>query len=81
MNNYYIKITKHLNLKLNTAFNTMNIEQITSEFTNHVSIKNIHEVFPKVSSNNSEFTKVTEKITLNTTFSNEHVREIERCTR
>ena len=52
MNNYYIKITKHLHLKLNTAFNTMDIEQITSEFTNHVSIKNIHEVF----------TKVTEKV-------------------
>ena len=51
-----------MHLKLNTAFNTMDIEQITSEFTNHVSIKNIHEVFPKVSSNNFEFTKVTEKV-------------------
>ena len=61
MNNYFINITKHLNLKPQTASNTMDIEQITSAFNNHVSIKKICEVFPEISSNNFEFTKVTEQ--------------------
>ena len=61
MNNYFINITKHLNLKPHTASNTMDIEQITSAFNNHVSIKKIREVFPEISSNNFEFTKVTEQ--------------------
>ena len=39
----------------------MNIEQITSAFNNHVSIKKIREVFPEISSNNFELTKVTEE--------------------
>ena len=39
----------------------MNIEQITSAFNNHVSIKKIREVFPEISSNYFEFTKVTEE--------------------
>ena len=60
MNNYFISITKHLNLKPHTASNTMDIEQITSAFNNHVSIKKIREVFPENSSNNFEFTKFTE---------------------
>ena len=37
----------------------MNIEQITSAFNNHVSIKKTREVLPEISSNNFEFTKVT----------------------
>ena len=61
MNNYFINITKHLNLKPHTASNTMDIEQITSAFNNHVSIKKIRQVFPEISSNNFEFTKVTEQ--------------------
>ena len=39
----------------------MEIEQITSAFNNHVSIKKVREVFPEISSNNFEFTKVTEQ--------------------
>ena len=61
MNNYFISITKHLNLKPHTASNTMDIEQIISAFNNHVSIKKIREVFPEISSNNFEFTIVTEQ--------------------
>ena len=38
MNNYFINITKDLNLKLQTASSTMDIEEITSAFNNHVSI-------------------------------------------
>ena len=61
MNNYFINIIKHLNLKPHTACNTMDIEQITSAFNNHVSIKKIREVFSEISSSNFEFTKVTEQ--------------------
>ena len=61
MKNYFINITKHLNLKPHTASNTMDLEQITSAFNNHVSIKKMREVFPEISSNNFEFTKVTEQ--------------------
>ena len=56
MNNF---ITKHLNLKPHTASNTMNIEQITSAFNSHISIKKIREVFPEIGLNNFEFTNVT----------------------
>ena len=61
MNNYFINIKKHLNLKPHTASNTMDKEQITSAFNNHISIKKIREVFPDISSNNFEFTKLTEQ--------------------
>ena len=61
MNNYLISITKHLNFKSHTASNTVDMEQITSAFNNHVSIKKIREIFPEISSNNFEFTKVTEQ--------------------
>ena len=61
MNNYFINIKKHLNLKPHTASNTMDKEQITSALNNHISIKKIREVFPDISSNNFEFTKLTEQ--------------------
>ena len=61
MNNYFINITKRLNLKRHTASNTMDIEQIISAFNNHVNIKKIREVFPEISSNNFEFIKFTEE--------------------
>ena len=41
MNNYFISITKHFSLKPDTTSNTMDIEQITSAFNNHVSITKI----------------------------------------
>ena len=61
MNNYFINIKKHLNLKPYTASSRMNIEQVTSAFNNHVSIKKIREVFPEISSSNFEFAKVIEE--------------------
>ena len=72
MNNYFLNITKYLYLKPRTTSNTMDIEQIISAFNNQVSIKKIREAFPEISSNNFEFTKVTEEsvknenLTLNT---------------
>ena len=38
MKNYFVNITKLLNLKPHTASNTMGIQQTTSAFNNHVSI-------------------------------------------
>ena len=39
----------------------MDIEQITSAFNNDVSIKKIRVIFPEISLNDLEFTKVMEK--------------------
>ena len=61
MNNYFANITKHLNLKHRTASNTMDTEQITSAFNNHVTIKKTRDASLEISSNNFEFTKVTEE--------------------
>ena len=44
MNNNFINITKHLNLKPHTASNTMVIVQGTA-FGNHVSINKVREAF------------------------------------
>ena len=60
MTSYFINIAEHLNLRLHTASNTMDIQQITSTFNNHISIKKIREVFPEISSNHFKFTEVTE---------------------
>ena len=61
MGNYFINITKRLNLKPHTASDTIDIEQITSAFNSHVSIKKVREVCPEISSNNFEFIKVNEE--------------------
>ena len=61
MDNYFIQITKHLNVKTHTAYNRMDIEQITSAFQNHVSIKNVREVCSEISLNDFEFIKVNEE--------------------
>ena len=61
MNNYFINITRRLNLKPYTASNTIDIEQIISAFNNHVNIKKIRDVFPEIRSYNFEFIKFTEE--------------------
>ena len=45
VNNYFINITKTLNLKPYKCFNSMNINEIISIFDNHISIKKIKEYF------------------------------------
>ena len=62
MNNYFINITKILNLKPYKCFNTMNISEIISTFDNHIIIKNIKAYFLDASNNNFEFTVVSEDI-------------------
>ena len=61
MNNYFINITNHLNLKPHTASNAIDIEQITWSFNNQVSVKKICAVFPEIHSNNFGFSKFTEQ--------------------
>ena len=43
------------------ASNAMDIEQRTSAFNNHVSIKNVRKVFPEISLNNLKLTKVSQE--------------------
>ena len=57
----FISITNYLNLKSHMASNAMDIEQITTAFNNHVSIKNVRKVFPEISLNNLKLTKVTQE--------------------
>ena len=59
MNNYFINITKTLNLKPYKCSNTMNINEITSRFDNHISIKKVKEYFPDASKTNFVFTEVS----------------------
>ena len=60
MNNYFINITKTLNLKPYKYSNTTNINEIILLFDNHISIKKIKEFFPDVSNKNSDFTEVSQ---------------------
>ena len=62
MKNYFINITKHLNLKPHTVSNTMDIEQIASALKQSlVSIMKIREIFREISSNSFKFIRVTEE--------------------
>ena len=58
MNNYFINITKTLNLKPYKCSNTMNINEITSRFDNHISIKKVKEYFPDAPKTDFVFTEV-----------------------
>ena len=60
MNNYFINITKTLNLKPYKYSNTTNINEIILLFDNHISIKKTKEFFPDVSNKNSDFTEVSQ---------------------
>lgn len=61
MGNYFINITKRLNLKPHTASDTIDIEQITSAFNSHVSIKKVREVCPEINLKDFKFIKVKEE--------------------
>ena len=44
MNNYFINVTKTLNLKKQLGFGRSGV----NEFENHISIKMIHEKYPEI---------------------------------
>ena len=58
VNDYFINITKALNLKPCKCSNTKNINEIISTFDHQISINKIKEYFPDAFNNNFEFTKV-----------------------
>ena len=55
MNNFFINITKNLNLKPYKDSSLTNINEITSNFDNHVSVKKIKESFPNIVSSDFNF--------------------------
>ena len=61
INKFFINTAKKLNLKLfKNSFDT-DINQITSVFKSHVSIKKIHECFPSIEANDFNFRQVSLK--------------------
>ena len=71
MNNFSVNITSDLNLKPDKDSSLTNINGITSNFDNHMSIKKIKESFPNIVSGDFNFQEVSredvkkEIITLN----------------
>ena len=61
MNKFFINATKKLNLKPFKNSSGTDINQITSVFKNHVSIKKIQECFPNIETNDFNFRKVSLK--------------------
>ena len=48
MNNYFINITKNLDLKPSTVSNTSDIDEITKHFDDHISVCKIKETYREV---------------------------------
>ena len=48
MNNYFINITKNLDLKPLTVPNTSDIDEITKHFDDHISICKIKEAYSEI---------------------------------
>ena len=48
MNNYFINITKNLDLKPSTVFNTNNIDEITKYFDGHISVCKIKKSYSEI---------------------------------
>ena len=59
MNDYFINITKNLDLKSSKKCTAKDLNSIVSEFHDHISIKKIKEFFPDINVNNFEFGTVT----------------------
>ena len=58
MNNFFINITKNLNLKPYKDSSLTNINEITPNFDNHLSIKKIKESFLNIVSGDFNFQEV-----------------------
>ena len=48
MNNYFISITKNLDLKPSTVSNTSDIDEITKHFDDHISVCKIKEAYNEI---------------------------------
>ena len=58
MNDYFINITKNLDLKSSKKCTTKDLNSIVSESDDHISIKKIIEFFPDISINDFKFNTV-----------------------
>ena len=61
MNKYFINTTKKLNLKPFKNSSNTDINQITSVFKNHLSIRKIQECFTNIKANDFNFRQVSFK--------------------
>ena len=61
MNTFFINITKKLNLKPFKNSSDTDINQISSVFQNHVSVRKIQECFPNIKTNDFNFRQVSLK--------------------
>ena len=48
MNNYFINITKNLDLKPSTVSNTSDIDKITKHFDNYISVCKVKEAYIEI---------------------------------
>ena len=62
MSNFFINITKNLNLKPYKDSSITNINGITPKFDNHISIKKIKESFQNIASGNLVFKRLLERM-------------------
>ena len=61
MNNFFITITKNLDLKFSKKCTTKVLNSTVSEFDDHISIKKIKESFPDINVSDFDFETVTMK--------------------
>ena len=61
MNNFFITITKNLDLKFSKKCTTKDLNSTVSEFDDHISIKKIKESFPDINVSDFDFETVTMK--------------------
>ena len=59
MNKYFINIAKNLNLKVQVIKTTDDIQSLTKNYENHISIKKIKETYPKIVPGSSHFKSVS----------------------
>ena len=59
--NFFINITKYVNLKLYKDLQLTNINGITWKFDSHISMKKIKKYCPSIASSNFNFQEVTKK--------------------
>ena len=55
MGNYFINITKHLDLKSLKKCTTKDVNNIVSEFDDDIGIKKVKESFPDINVNDFDF--------------------------
>ena len=63
MNKYFINITKNLNLKAPIINTTDDIQSLTKNYENHISIRKIKEAYPEIVPDSFRFISAQPEIT------------------